>query len=116
MNAPSFELTVLRYINSFIHLDLRSLEQLFAPDVTLRDWDIQVSGKAEVLKANQAIFAALSRIRVTMTALHVGKTSAVAELEIDLSDLEDRRRQFRVADVFEFDEQGLIRAIRAYKG
>jgi len=89
---------------------------LFAAEGTLRDWDVSVSGAAAVGAANGSIFAAVPNIKISVEDVFVdeAKRTAVAEILVALNDADGT--VLKVVDVIQFDESGLIKALRAYKG
>ena len=101
----------LTYFRIFASKDLDLLRDLFHPDVTLRDWVIDVNGRDQVLAATKGIFDQFTAIRVTPLNVHVDGNTVIGELEITLDG-----EQIRVVDLIEFSSDRKIRAIRAYKG
>jgi len=102
----------LNYFYRFSNKDIQSLKTMFDSRITLKDWNINAQGMAEVINANQDIFDQVSSIRVTPRALYEQHQTVVAELEIVVDD----REHLAVVDVITFNEKGLITGIRAYKG
>lgn len=101
----------LNYFRSFASKDLDRLRDLLHPDVTLRDWVIDVKGRDHVLAATKGIFDQFSSIRVTPLNVHVDGNTVIGELEITLD-----AERIRVVDMIEYSPDRKIRAIRAYKG
>ncbi len=101
-----------RYCEVFSEQKLDELEALFAADVSLRDWEVEAVGRAEVLQANQSIFDSVESIEVEPIAIYVDGRTVIAELEIVI----DQSDPLRVVDVIEFDGRGKIQTLRAYKG
>ena len=44
------------YFQAFNDQNLNAIGEMFADGIVLRDWELNVSGKADVLSANQNIF------------------------------------------------------------
>jgi len=103
---------LLSYFKNFSNKDIDSLREMFAEDVRLIDWEIAESGIEDVVKANQKIFDSVDSIIVKpMSIYHDGEDSFAAEILIVINDKEF----LEVVDVIEFDEDGLINSIKAYK-
>ena len=102
------------YINAFASRDVGALRALFTEDVTLQDWDQSVSGIKAVLAANQVIFDAFSSIEVDIIHCHESKDTVALELEIRLVN-KQQSLILIVADIIEFNFDGKIKSVRAYK-
>ena len=101
------------YLEFFEEKDLEGIEDILANDCYLRDWDVgTVTGKANVMKVFQNIFSSVTDITVNINHIHEDITGILAcemSLVIDGQEL-------LVVDIFEFDDDDRIRALRAYKG
>ena len=87
---------------------------LFAPEGTLRDWEVEAHGAAAVGAANAKIFAAVPGIRIEVLHVHVSEATRTATCEILVHVNE---AVLRVCDVIHFAPGSLlIAALRAYKG
>lgn len=104
------------YFKTWNLRDGAALVPLFAPEGTLRDWDISVSGAEAVGEANGNIFKAVPTIAIEVLSVHACEATrtAVAEILVHLNDA--AKTVLKVADVIEFDAQLRIKALRAYKG
>ena len=115
------------YFDTFSNKDLDGLKEMFADDITLRDWDINVVGIDDVLEANSNIFNSVESIKVNPINIWDASTPKqkviVAELEIVVNDkekilvtdiLEFQYSENRI-DILEIDDYK-IKSIRAYKG
>jgi hypothetical protein len=100
------------YLAAYAARDLAALEPLLAEGVTLRDWKIRVVGKAAALAETRKNFEAVQRLEIEVLAAYLRDGGAAAELRIVI----DGRDTLFVVDVFDFDAQGRIAAIRAYIG
>ena len=88
---------------------------LFAPDGTLRDWEIEAVGAAAVAAANAKIFAAVPAIRIEVLHVHVAEATRTATCEILVH--VNPETILKVCDVISFAPGSLlIAALRAYKG
>jgi steroid delta-isomerase len=112
MNPADPTATAQRYLAAYAAKDLTAIEPLLAPTVWLRDWHHRVDGKSAVLDETQANFDAASSLGIELLQLHAGAASVAAELRIVVGG----EIELFVVDIFEFDAQGRICALRAYKG
>jgi len=107
------------YFEVFSNKDIEGLSKLFSDEVILRDWEILANGKQEVLAANKNIFDSVDTIQVTLVHQSISTPYTVwadnkvfNEIVIDINGEET----LLVVDVIEFDKDGLITKIEAYKG
>jgi len=101
------------YFEVFSNKDIEGLSKLFSDDVILRDWEILANGKEEVLAANKDIFDSVNTIQVTLVNQSTSYNNRVFnEILIDINGDET----LLVVDVIEFDDNGLINKVEAYKG
>lgn len=97
--------------------DVPGLEALFTPTGELRDWDVSVSGAANVAAANANIFAAVPHIRIEVLSVFVDVSARVATAEILVHVGDNAKTVLKVVDVISFDAASTaIKAVRAYKG
>tara|TARA_R100000008_G_C3586617_1_gene172946 strand:- start:3714 stop:4052 length:339 start_codon:yes stop_codon:yes gene_type:complete len=101
-----------KYFKTFSNKDLDGLSEMFSDDVRLEDWEQSAEGKIAVLEANKKIFSSVDTIEVSPTALYRDNNTIVAELIICV----DRQTNILVVDILDFDDDGKIRSIKAYKG
>ena len=102
----------LRYFQTFAKKDIYALRELFSPDVTLRDWEISANGLEAVLEANSRIFTNVKKITVDISNVYQCGNTIIAEVDIALNIC----TTMRVVDIIEFENDGKISAIRAFKG
>jgi hypothetical protein len=104
----------IKYFNAWNNHDLNELTDLFSDSCSLRDWDINVSGKEKVIEANNNIFTSLPNIKADIINIYIDSNSqtTVSELIIELN----KNDKLKVIDVIAFNSNGLIETIRAYKG
>jgi hypothetical protein len=100
------------YLAAYAARDLPAIEPMFAEGITLRDWKIRVAGKAAALAETRKNFEAAQQLQIDVLATYERQDGAAAELKIVV----DGRDTLHVVDVFDFDAQGRIAAIRAYLG
>ena len=96
--------------------DATALAALFTPAGTLRDWDVEVHGAAEVGAANAKIFAAVPNIKIEVLRVHASPATATATAEILVHVGDEAKTVLKVADVIAFDADLKIKSVLAYKG
>jgi hypothetical protein len=101
------------YFKAYERKDIQDLEEFFADDISLRDWNCEISGKKAVLHENQKVFKAVVRFKVSILKIHESDRTIFSELEMTI---DDEPEFLKVIDVIEFDQNDKISAIRAYKG
>lgn len=104
--------TVRAYLAAYAARDLAAIEPMFADAITLRDWKIRVVGKAAALAETRKNFESVQQLQIDVLATYEREGGAAAELKIVV----DGRDTIHVVDVFDFDAQGRIAAIRAFIG
>ena len=92
--------------------NIDAIAAMFADDITLRDWNICVVGKAAVVAETALNFAAAQSIEIHVQHLYQGTDAVAGELKIIL----DGKTELFVVDVMTFNAEGRIRSIRAYLG
>jgi len=103
----------IAYLRAYEAKNLPAIDAMLADDVELCDWNLSVRGQAAVLAETRKNFESAGRLEILIGTIHESDDGAVAaELRI----LIDGHIDLRVVDVIAFDDQGLIRRIRAYKG
>jgi ketosteroid isomerase-like protein len=103
--------TALSYFKAFASKDLPKLGELLAPNVSLRDWAVEVVGLDAVLAEMNRAFQALTSIHVDPLNVFSQGNVVAAELDITLDSV-----RIKVVDILEFSADGKILAIRAFKG
>lgn len=102
----------LTYLKHYAARDIVSISTVLADDVTLRDWNMAVVGKAAVLAETARNFAAVQSIAIQVLHLHESTDAVAGELKITL----DAKTELFVVDVIAFNADGRIRSVRAYLG
>lgn len=117
MADTSLQAAVNNYFAKWNAHDVPGLEALFTPTGELRDWDVSVSGAANVAAANANIFAAVPHIRIEVLSVFVDVSARVATAEILVHVGDNAKTVLKVVDVISFDAASTaIKAVRAYKG
>ena len=112
MTTVAAEDLARRFLAAYEAKDLDVIAGLLAEDVLLRDWNLEVQGKAAFLAETQRNFEAADTIAIDIDHVHATEHSAAVEVVITV----DSRIRLLVVDVFEFDDVGFITAVRSYKG
>lgn len=100
------------YLQAFAGKDIDKLMSLLADNVALRDWTLCEKGIVPVKAATIQIFESSTNIEVLPVHMVVGEKVVIAELLIRF----DGNEPIHIVDVYEFDDDEKIVAIRAYKG
>jgi len=103
----------MNYFNTFSNKDAEGLRALLSDDVYLRDWELAENGIENVINANQNIFDSVDTISIIPIEICETGNMTVAEMEIHIN---GRDQILNVVDVIEFNSDGKICAVRAYKG
>ena len=102
----------IEYFLNFQNKDIDALSEMFHEQVTLRDWEINASGKKLVVAANENIFNSVGRIKIDLENLYINELNVVAELMIHADDNDP----LLVVDIIDFDMDYKICSIKAYRG
>tara|TARA_R100000742_G_C4220050_1_gene44055 strand:- start:232 stop:585 length:354 start_codon:yes stop_codon:yes gene_type:complete len=112
----SYEAT--EYFRLFSEKNLEGLDKMFDEKATLRDWSIEAEGKINVFIAMKQIFDSVERIAIKVINMWQDENkpnTLVAEIDI-ISGNDEKAEEITVVDIIEFNNEGKIRAIRAFKG
>ena len=101
------------YLDFFESKNLEGVEEVLAPGCTLTDWNVdRIQGKTAVVRCFEEIFDSVNDIEVEILHIHEDLGGIlICEMNLTLDGL-----TIPVADIFEFDEDNLIRNLRAYRG
>lgn len=102
----------LAYLRHYAAKDLDAIAAMLADGVVLRDWNLQVEGKAAALAETRKNFESARSIRIEPLRLHASANAVAGELRIVV----DEAVELHVVDVLDFDAQGRIASIRAFLG
>ncbi len=102
----------LAYLRHYSHRDLDRVSAMFSDDVTLRDWNISVVGKAAAVAETSRNFESCQSIEIKALGIFEGGDTVAGELHIVV----DGKIELYVVDVISFDADGKIESIRAYLG
>jgi hypothetical protein len=96
------------YFEAFNNKSIQKLSQLYSPTIRLVDWDIDISGREEVLNANSELFNLDFELKVNKTYQINNKTFNEITITIGEDVLE-------IMDVITFNKEFQIENITAYK-
>ena len=102
----------LYYFKLFSNKDIAGLRQMFHKSVTLRDWDIYSEGINSVIETIDNIFKNVESLVIYPKILSEETKTIFAEIDIKINNKEI----LKVVDILEFNDEGKIIAIRAFKG
>jgi ketosteroid isomerase-like protein len=101
-----------QFLEAYEAKDLATLTTYLAPDVVLRDWNLEVTGKEAALKEFAKNFEQAASLSIEIRHIYTSGTGAAAEVEIIVNGVES----LRVVDVLSLNEAGQVTAIVSYKG
>tara|TARA_B100000963_G_scaffold203078_1_gene176863 strand:+ start:752 stop:1081 length:330 start_codon:yes stop_codon:yes gene_type:complete len=100
-----------KYFRLFSEKDEENLFKMFDEKITLKDWEISVINKKNVIKANKKIFKKFKKIQVTPEQIYQDKYTIIAEIKIKLNN----KVSINVLDILKFNKKYKIVSIKAYK-
>lgn len=103
------------YFEAWNSHDLNVLSATLGAKVVLQDWNVNVVGAHEVLKANGDIFESFSGVKISVEDLYpcVSKLACACEIKVLLNDV--AKSELKVIDVIHFDTELKVTHVRAYK-
>jgi len=116
---------VLQYFKDFSNQDIEALSESFSEDIHLCDWNIDVTGKENVLREIQKIYDGVERITIKPVYFYSNdKNWFACEILIEGQTVgvyagntwqEGDPINLEVVDVIHINDNGLIESIKAYK-
>lgn len=100
------------YLYAYSRKDILSVSEMFATDITLRDWKVSVSGRDPAIAETAKNFQSAKTIEINILATYESDCAVAGELKIVVDDAE----VLHVVDVVSFNASGQISSIRAYLG
>ena len=94
------------YFRAFQNKDIKQIRNLLSLNVSLRDWEFEVTGLDSVMLIYKRIFKNANAIQVDLFNLNIRGSIVMAELSIVIDDLPI----LRVVDVLEYSSNGKIKA------
>jgi hypothetical protein len=102
-----------KYFDEFQNKNLKNLSIMFDENIKLKDWDVDILGKTDVLLFNEQLFDSVKDIKINIKNIYVGSNStAIGEVTVVI----DNDITLAVVDIITFNRAGKIESIRAYKG
>ena len=111
MNDETARQAIESYMAAFNSQDMESLGKVLADDASLTDWAVSAVGKEDVLATTKHIVSG-ARLHITVRRLVVELPFVAADLGVRVND----ELELDVLDLFEFNEKGFIKSVRAFKG
>lgn len=108
----SFKEQFISYLKYYSEKDIVKISEMFADNITLRDWKISVSSKETAIKETQKNFSSDRCIEIEILQTYESSHAVTGELRIVVNKTE----VLYVVDVVTFDLKGKIKSIRAYLG
>ena len=102
------------YFEAFSNGHMEKLGELYAENVSLKDWVSEHEGRDAVLAANESLFAT-HKVDVKVNSIFGDGQTVVCEIEILLND-GSKKENLLVVDVLVFNQAGQVEEIRAYLG
>lgn len=112
MNINKQKKILKNYFKFFNEKNIYKLSDLFANNISLKDWNIDVDGKLAVIRANENIFKSNPKIKVKVKKIYFIRENIFAILDIRLN----YKNKISVIDHFTINKKYLISKIRAYLG
>ncbi len=109
MNRIDLFRTCLRH---YADRNLAAISAMYAENIHLRDWNISVHGKEAAVRETAKNFAEADSLDIGVLAVYENADTVAGEVHITVNGSID----LYVVDIMTFDAQGLITAIRSYKG
>ena len=111
------------YFTAFGNKDESALCKLFDSDIHLTDSHVNCQGIVEVLQANETIFNNCLRITPIIDDLIIDGNNVCAVLDLEvitasndpLNDFAEDHVTLKIVDLIQFNDEGLIKRISAYK-
>jgi len=103
---------LIKYFEVFSNKNINLLSDIFSDNVKLVDWNISASTKEKVIEQIDIIFSTVNTIQVTPISFYSNSDTSYA---VQISILIDNKERLDVIDFIEFDNDGLISSINAFK-
>ena len=107
----NLEIITKKYFTYWKDKNIKELSKLFHDEIVLQDWENLIIGKEALIKFNIEFFKKVNEIDLNIINLNSFKSTSFCELIINLDGI-----SISVLDKIEFDENELIKNIKAFKG
>ena len=105
------EMISKKYFETWENKDLVELSRLFSKEISIEDWNGSCNGIDEAIHFNKNIFEEINSLRVDIEDLYTVTNTVVAKINIFADGA-----SIPVVDIVEFDNEGKIKSIKAYRG
>ena len=112
MENIQLEFLAREFLAAYEAKDLQTISSKLAEGVVVKDWNLEVVGKTQVLLEFAKNFEEASSLSIQIVQLHSSENAVAAELEIKVNEIET----LHVVDVITFAENNEITSIVSYKG
>ena len=112
MENIQLEFLAREFLAAYEAKDLQTISSKLAEGVVVKDWNLEVVGKTQVLLEFAKNFEEASSLSIQIVQLHSSENAVAAELEIKVNEIEI----LHVVDVITFAENNEITSIVSYKG
>jgi ketosteroid isomerase-like protein len=112
MENIQLEFLAREFLAAYEAKDLQTISSKLAEGVVVKDWNLEVVGKTQVLREFAKNFEEASSLSIQIVQLHSSENAVAAELEIKVNEIEI----LHVVDVITFAENNEITSIVSYKG
>jgi hypothetical protein len=110
--SKNFLTNTFLYFKAFQNRDVKSLKDMYSSNVTLLDWDNNISGKQNVLDLNKELFKEIFTLNVISSKQVGNQTFNEITIKIDINKY---TTVLNILDVITFNDQFRIENITAYK-
>lgn len=106
----SIKKLITKYQKAWNEQNLEKLSDLFDHKIRLKDWDIDIKGKKNVLKANKKIFDTVKNIKCIAKQTIISGNKAACEVDVIVN-----KEKINVVDIITFNSKKKIIYIKAFK-
>jgi len=110
MNKETIENLCRAYFEAFSQKQLDVLEDMYASDIKLMDWEILVNGRSNVLDANKGLFEKVGTLDIRLNDIFVFENTAACRISICI----DGETNLKVLDLISWSPEDKILEIDAY--
>ena len=103
---------VTELLSAYQDKNIVSIAKMFAKDVVLRDWNLEVTGKEAAIAEFTKNFNSVKSLKIEVLRVYESSGAVAAEIEIVI----DGNETLRVVDIVSFNEDRLVTFIISYKG
>lgn len=117
-----------KYFSNFCSKNIEELKNIFSDNIELKDWNNEFFGKENVLKEIETIFNSFTSIRLNVINIYnstdivdcedgeyllsiPSNNKFACQIEISF----DNQKFLNIIDLIEFDDDGKIKTLVAYK-